>query len=80
MPRPFNAGNRQILFVHSYCYLGCVIYEDLSQNGEYKALYRKAERKVYMLGKLSYFVDKNTALLIYKQAVLPYVDYGGFFL
>ena len=42
--------------------------------------YRKAERKVYrpMLGKLRYYVDKKTALLIYKQAVLPYFDYGGF--
>ena len=25
-----------------------------------------------------YFVDTNTALLIYKQAILPYFDYGGF--
>ena len=33
-----------------------------------------------MLGKLRYFVDKNTALLIYKQTVLPYFDYGGFLL
>ena len=47
---------------------------------EYKAVYRKAERKIFMLGKLRYFVDKKTALLIYKQAVLPYFDYGGFLL
>ena len=78
-PAPFNAGNRQIMFVHRYCYLGCVINDELSIINEYKAVYRKAERKVYMLGKLRFFVDKNTALLIYKQAVLPYFDYGVFF-
>ena len=79
-PAPFNAGNRKIIFVHSYCYLGCVINDELNMESEFKAVYRKAERKVYMLGKLRYFVDKVTALLIYKQAVLPYFDYGGFLL
>ena len=79
-PAPFNAGNRQIMFVHSYCYLGCVMNDELTLVNEYKALYRKAERKVYMLGKLRYYIDKRTALLIYKQAVLPYFDYSGFLL
>ena len=54
--------------------------DELTLANEYKAVYRKAERKVYTLGKLRYFVDKKTALLIYKQAVLPYFDYGGFLL
>ena len=79
-PAPFNAGNRQIMFVRSYCYLGCVINDDLNVTSEYKSVYRKAERKIYMLGKLRYFIDKSTALLIYKQAVLPYFDYGVFLL
>ena len=47
----------------------------LTLDSEYKAVYRKAERKVYMLGRLRYYVDSKTALLIYKQAVLPYFDY-----
>ena len=79
-PAPFNAGNRQIMFVHNYCYLGCVINDELTLANEYKALYRKVECKVYMLGKLRYYIDKKTSLLIYKQAVLPYFDYGGFLL
>ena len=48
---PFNAGNRQILFVHSYCYLGFVIDDELTISHEYKAAYKKAERNIYMLGK-----------------------------
>ena len=79
-PAPFNAGNRQIMFVRSYCYLGCLVNDELTVLNEYKAVYRKAERKVYMLGKLRYFINMETALLIYKQAVLPYFDYGGFLL
>ena len=79
-PAPFNADNRQIMYVHSYCYLGCLINDELTVENEYKSVFRKAEQKVYMLGKLRYFVDKKTALLIYKQAVLPYFDYAGFLL
>ena len=78
VPTPFNAGSRQITCVHSYCYLGCIINDELTVLNEFKAVYRRAERKVYMLGKLRYFVPKETALLIYKQAILPYFDYGGF--
>ena len=37
-------------------------------------------RYIYMLGKLRYLIDKSTALLIYKQAILPYFDYWGFLL
>ena len=47
---------------------------------EYKAVYRRIEHKVYMLGKLRYFIDRKAALLVYKQAILPYVDYAGFVL
>ena len=52
------------MFVHSYCYLGCVNNDVLSIENEYKAVYRKAEHKVYMLVKLIFFMDKKTALLI----------------
>ena len=79
-PAPFNAGNRQIMFVHNYSYLGSVLNDELTLENEYKVLYRKVERKVYMLGKLRYYIDKATALLVYKQAVLPYFDYSGFLL
>ena len=33
-----------------------------------------------MLGKLRYLVDTKLALLIYKQTILPYLDYVGFVL
>ena len=68
------------MFVHTYCYLGSVLNDELTLENEYKALDRKLEQKVYMLGKLRYYIDKRTALLVYKQSVLPYLDYSGFLL
>ena len=77
---PFNAGNSNILFVKKFCYLGFILDNELSMLPEYKAVYRRIEHKVYMLGKLRYFIDKKAALLVYKQAILPYLDYAGFVL
>ena len=77
-PAPFNAGNRQIAFIHSYCNLGCIIDNELTLTNEYKSVYMKIERKIYMLGKLRYFINEYTALLVYKQAILPYFDYASF--
>ena len=36
------------------------------------------EQKIFMLCKLLYFLDKNSKLLVYKQAILPCVDYVSF--
>ena len=46
---------------------------------EYKAVYRRVEHTIFMLGiKLRYFLDKRAALLVHKQAILPFLDYAGF--
>ena len=79
-PAPFNAGNSTISFVRNFCYLGCIIDSELTMLPALKDVYRKVEQKVYMLGKLRYLVDKKSAILIYKQTVLPYLDYIGFIL
>ena len=76
----FNAGNRQILFVNKFCYLGCIIDNEMTMVPEYKAVYRRVEHKIFMLGKLRYFIDKRAALLVYKQAILPFMDYAAFVL
>ena len=33
-----------------------------------------------MLGKIRYFLDKIAALLVYKHAILPFIDYDSFLL
>ena len=79
-PAPLNAGNSTITFVDNFCYLGCIIDSELSMIPALKDVYRKVEQKIYMLGKLRYLVDKKSAVLIYKQTILPYLDYIGFVL
>ena len=73
-PAHFNAGNSIISFVDNFCYLNLTMVPAL------KDIYRKVEQKIYLLGKLRYLVDKSSAVLIYKQTILPYLDYTGFVL
>ena len=79
-PAHFNAGNSRISFVEHFCYLGCIIDNDLTMLPQYKAIYRRVEQKIYMLCKLRYLLDKHSTLLVYKQAILPYIDYVSFVL
>ena len=79
-PAPFNAVNSNILFVENFCYLGCIIDRELTMLAQYNAVYRRVEQKLFMLYKLRYLLDKHSTVLIYKQAVLPYIDYVSFVL
>ena len=62
-----------------------VIWDVLFDSGltmvpEYNAVYRRVEHKAFLLRKLRYFMDKKASLLVYKQAILPYIDNAGFIL
>ena len=77
---PFNVGNRPIMFVKKFCYLGCIIDDELTMIPEFNAVYRRVDHKVFMLNRLRYLLIKKAALLVYKQAILPFIDYAGFML
>ena len=53
---PFITGNRPISFVNSFCYLGCILDDELTMVPEYKAVYTRVEHKVFLLGKLRYWL------------------------
>ena len=48
------------------------------------SIYRKVEQQVFILGKVCYLVVKKSAILIYKQTILPHLHldymYTGFVL
>ena len=75
---PFNVGNSTISCVKKCCYLGCILDYELTMIPAYKDVYRNVEQTNYMLGKIRHLVDTKSALLVYKQTVLPLLDYVGF--
>ena len=79
-PAPFNAGNRQIMFVKQFTYLGIVLDDELLLGPLYRDIVRQVEQKLFVLRKIRCYINKFTAMCIYKQMILPIFDFAGFLL
>ena len=79
-PAHFNAGNRRIMFVKQFTYLGIVLDEELSLTPLYKDVVRQVEQKLFLLRKIRNYITKFAAMCVYKQMILPIFDFAGFML
>ena len=69
--------NGEVLdIVHSYNYLGVTVNDMLSFDNFLKEKCGRVNARVYQLSKLRKYVTTNTACLIYKQTILPIVEYA----
>ena len=71
-PAPFNAGNRQILFVKRFSYLGIVLDDELLLEPLYKNVCRQVEQKLFMLRKIRRNISTIAAISLYKQIISCY--------
>ena len=71
---------KNIQFVNTFNYLGLRIDDQLSFTLYYNMVKRRMENEIFVMSKIRKYVNNQTALLIYKQAVLPLVEYAGFVL
>ena len=78
--RPLTAGGREIHYVHTFNYLGVIIDDQLCFTPYYHLVKRRVENKVFVLSKIRKYLDSKTAILLYKQAILPLLEYAGFIL
>ena len=79
-PAPFNGGNRQIMFVKRYSYLGIILDDEMSLEPLYKNVCRQVEQKLFMQRKIRRHITRRAAVSLYKQMILPLFDYSGFLL
>ena len=66
--------------MRQFNYLGVVIDDQLTYTPYYNLIKRRVENKIFVLSKIRRYIDCKTALLIYKQAILPLMEYAGFVL
>ena len=78
--RPITSMGRTIQFVNNFNYLGVIIDKQLTFTPYYNLVKRRMENKIFIMFKIRRYINSNTATLIYKQAVLPLVEYAGFIL
>ena len=64
----------------TYTYLGIKLDEQLSLDTHANCLIKRVSTKIYQLKKIRSFITKKAALLIYKNMILPILEYGDVFL
>ena len=74
-----NIKGVRLEFVTKFSYLGIVIDRKLQFNDHIKNSIKQAGHKVYILSKIRQYINKKTALIIFKSIILPYMEYGNIF-
>ena len=71
-----TTDGKNIQFVHTFNSLGVLIDDQMTFTRYYSLVKRRIENKIIICTRK--VVDDRTALLIYKQAVLPLAEYMQF--
>ena len=75
---PLQCKGHSLDKVASSKYLGVDVTEDLSMNEYVTNVYKKGNYKVFMFSKIRKYITQYAAKMIYKQTILPYMDYSCF--
>ena len=76
----FSIHNNVIDRAKTYTYLGIKLDEQLSLDTHANLLIRRVSNKIYQLTKIRSFITKKAALLIYKNMILPILEYRDIFI
>ena len=79
-PTPFLIENGEIKYVKKYNYLGIILDSDMTLTPLCKTIEKRVVDKIFMLRKLGRYLTYKAAIQIYKQVILPILNYAGFLL
>ena len=79
-PSPFKMGVNNIDFVNSHTYLGIPIDATMSLTPLVKNIKKRVSDKLFMLRKIRKFLTFDASVTVYKQTIMPIIDYTGFML
>ena len=65
--------------VKSYSYLGVTLDEHLTFDPHVKGIISKVSDKVFQLRKIRQYLTDRAALLVYKNMILPMIEYGDIY-
>ena len=76
----FQIDGTTIQRTQTYTYLGIKLDEQLTLETHANELIRKVSAKIYQLTKIRAFLTSKAAVLIYKNMILPILEYADIFL
>ena len=65
-------------FTNSYNYLGMILDKNMTLSPLLSKLKSRVVNKIYCLVKIRNMINTHCAISIYRQAILPILDYTGF--
>ena len=77
-PRLFFRKNK-ITRVKTYKYLGITLDKQLNYETHLSNVFRRVSQKVTLVKKMRFFLNKKAALSVYKNTILPIIEYGDIF-
>ena len=74
----FSIDGQELEFVRMYNYLGISLDTNMSLTPLLSKLKSRIVNKIYSLVKIRNMINSHCAITIYKQTILPVIDYTGF--
>ena len=79
-PKKICMSGKHVKFVQSQAYLGIILDTTMSMVPQMKSVKKRLNNKVYMLKKIRKYLTFDAAVIVYKQTILPIIDYSRFLL
>ena len=79
-PKEITINGEKVNFVKQYSYLGILLDNEMFLQPMLKQVKKSLTNKVYSLRRISKYINDRAAISIYKQTILPIIDYSGFLL
>ena len=76
-PLQLKMNGVQLMREQVYKYLGVYLDSTLNFNKHIDYVNKIITHKIFILSKIRRFIDKNTALHIFKSMIVPIIDYGN---
>ena len=79
-PTPVRVYESDVAFVSNYNYLGVILDSKMTLRPFYNHVKRTVYSKMFVFRKIRNYLSEYAAIMLYKQMILPFIEYAGFML
>ena len=72
--------NNPLNVCHQYNYLGIILDETMNMIANFNKIFKKYSYKLFQFSKIRHFLQTDVRILVYKQTILPLVEYVSYML
>ena len=78
LPIKLTLNNTILTLGNQYTYLGVVLDETFNLESNFNNIFKKFSYKLFQFSKIRKYLPVNARVLVYKQAILPLVEYVSY--